>query len=136
MGPGPCGGRTPDIALTSSKCRAHRKAPAVRKRTYTKDDDSGSDPVQKSASPSAPGASFFCDLRCCHNAATIDSTDAASSKPEIGRVMKSQGFESVMIERTRLISIWSPRITPNMNGASGKQNLTIAQPSTPKASRM
>jgi putative tricarboxylic transport membrane protein len=36
-------------------------------------------------------------------------------------------FAQIMgeIERTRLISIWSPRITPRMNGASGNPTFTI-----------
>ena len=30
--------------------------------------------------------------RCCQSAAAIEATDAASSTPEIGRVMNSHGF--------------------------------------------
>ena len=35
-------------------------------------------------------------------------------------------LRAVMTARRRLISIWSPRITPRMKGASGKPNLTMA----------
>src|SRR3954468_10296664 len=81
---------------------------------------------QKSASTWPPvAAALRCILRCCQSATAIDTTDAASSTPEIGRVTNSHGSESVMIERTRLISIWSPRITPRMKGASGKPNFTM-----------
>ena len=57
-------------------------------------------------------------------ASATDSAAATSSPPEIGRVRNSQGLLSVMMARIRLISIWSPRISPRISGASGKPAFT------------
>src|SRR3954463_8624695 len=56
----------------------------------------------------------------CSTLATTISQKSASTWPPVAATS-----ESVMIERTRLISIWSPRITPRMKGASGKPQATV-----------
>jgi hypothetical protein len=64
---------------------------------------------------------------CCQSAKTIEPTPSASITPEIGRVRKSHGSESVMSARTRFTSIWSPRVTPRISGASGKAAEVLLQ---------
>jgi hypothetical protein len=84
--------------------------------------------LQKSVSASSSTlavASVRASRRCCQTATTTDSTDAAISAPEIGRVTNSHGSASEDSARMRFASIWSPSTTPRMSGASGMAPLTM-----------